>query len=145
MKILLAVDGSAFTVKAVAYLAAHLDWFRGEPELHLLHVKQPIPAGLAVEQARRILGDDAATDYYKEESEAALAPAEKILRTEGIAFHAHYKVGDIAKEIHAFALKKKIDMIVMGSHGHSALANVVLGSVATKVLAASPVPVLIVR
>jgi nucleotide-binding universal stress UspA family protein len=145
MKILLAVDGSAFTAKAVAYLTAHLDWFRGEPELHLLHVKQPIPAGLAVEQARRILGDDAATDYYREESAAALAPAEKILRTEGIPFHSHYKVGDIAKEVHAFALKNKIDMIVMGSHGHSALANVVLGSVANKILATSTVPVLIVR
>lgn len=145
MKILLAVDGSDYTVKAVTYLSSHLDWFRGEPELHLLHVRQPIPAGLAVEQAGRILGEDGATDYYKEESAAALAPAEKILRMEGIPFQSHYKVGDIAPEIHAFALKKKIDMIAMGSHGHGALANVVLGSIATKVLAASTIPVLIVR
>lgn len=145
MKILLAVDGSAFTIKAVTYLAAHLEWFRGEPELHLLHVRQPIPAGLAVEQARRILGDDAVTDYYKDESEAALAPAEEILRTEGIPYHSHYKVGDIAKEINAFAVEKKIDMIVMGSHGHGAIANMVLGSIATKVLAAATLPVLIVR
>lgn len=145
MKILLAVDGSEYTVRAVTYLSSHLDWFRGEPELHLLHVRQPIPAGLAVEQARRILGEEGAIDYYKEESAAALAPAEKILRSEGIPFHSHYKVGDIAKEIHAFALKKKIDLIAMGSHGHGALANVVLGSIATKVLAASTVPVLIVR
>jgi nucleotide-binding universal stress UspA family protein len=36
-------------------------------------------------------------------------------------------------------------MIVMGSHGHGALANVVLGSVTTKVLAIATVPVLIVR
>jgi nucleotide-binding universal stress UspA family protein len=145
MKILLAVDGSEYTVRAVTYLSSHLDWFRGEPELHLLHVRQPIPAGLAVEQARRILGEEGAIDYYKEESAAALAPAEKILRSEGIPFHSHYKVGDITKEIHAFALKKRIDLIAMGSHGHGALANVVLGSIATKVLAASTVPVLIVR
>lgn len=145
MKILLAVDGSPFTTKAVTYLASHLEWFRGEPELHLLHVKLPIPAGLAVEQARRILGDDSVNDYYREESKAAMASAEKILHTEGIPFHSHYKVGDIAKEINAFAQQKKIDMIAMGSHGHGALANVVLGSIATKVLATSTVPVLIVR
>ena len=145
MRILLAVDGSPFTIKAVTYLVSHLEWFRGEPELHLLHVKLPIPAGLAVEQARRILGDDAVTDYYEEQSRAALAPAEEILRTANIPFRPHYKVGDIAKEIHAFALAHKIDMIVMGSHGHGALANVVLGSIATKVLATSTVPVLIVR
>lgn len=145
MKILLAVDGSAFTEKAVTYLISHLQWFRGEPELHLLHVKLPIPVGLAVEQARRILGDESVTGYYREEAQAALAPAEKILRTEGIPFHAHYLVGDIAHEIHAYAVKKNIDLIVMGSHGHGAIANVVLGSVTTKVLAKTSTPVLIVR
>jgi len=36
-------------------------------------------------------------------------------------------------------------MIVMGSHGHGALQNLVMGSVATKVLAVTKVPVLIVR
>ena len=145
MKILLAVDGSAFTVKAVKFLTAHLKWFSGTPELHLLHVKPPISTGLAVDQARRILGDDSVTDYYRDESSAALTPAETLLRGQGLPFRSQYKVGDIAKEIDAYAVKEKIDMIVMGSHGHGALANVVLGSVATKILASTTVPVLIVR
>lgn len=145
MKILLAVDGSSFSTKAVTYLASHLEWFQGKPELHLLHVKLPIPIGLAAEQARRILGDEAVDGYYKEEAEAALAPAENILREKNIPFQAHCKIGDIAQEIHAYARKHEIDMIVMGSHGHGVLANVVLGSVATKVLADAVVPVLIVR
>ena len=33
----------------------------------------------------------------------------------------------------------------MGSHGHSALGNLIMGSVATRVLADSKVPVLLVR
>ena len=37
------------------------------------------------------------------------------------------------------------DLIVMGSHGRSGLAKMVLGSVAAKVLALSPVPVLIIK
>jgi nucleotide-binding universal stress UspA family protein len=145
MKILLAVDGSAFTIKAVNYLASHVQWFRETPDLHLLHVSLPIPSGLALTRARAILGDNALDDYYREEAEAAMAPAEEMLRKREMAFESAYRVGDIAHEIEACASAEKIDLIVMGSHGHGALANVVLGSVATKVLATTKIPVLIVR
>jgi nucleotide-binding universal stress UspA family protein len=37
------------------------------------------------------------------------------------------------------------DLIVMGSHGRSGIARLMLGSVATKVVAESPVPVLVTR
>jgi nucleotide-binding universal stress UspA family protein len=145
MKILLAVDGSAYTGKAAKFVASHLEWFRGKPELHLLHVKLPLPIGLAVENARKILGDDAVNSYYKEEALAALAPAEEILRKHHIPFQAAYKIGDIPHQIQSYVSTSGIDMIVMGSHGHSSLANVMLGSISTKVLATTTVPVLIVR
>jgi nucleotide-binding universal stress UspA family protein len=141
MKILLAVDGSVYTTKAVKHIVSHLDWFQGQPELHLLHVKQPIPPG----RARAFLGGDAINNYYKEDAEAALAPAEKVLRKQEIPYVAAWKVGEVSEEIRAYAKKAKIDMIVMGSHGHGALQNLVMGSVATKVLAVTSVPVLIVR
>lgn len=146
MKILLAVDGSDYTVRAANFLIKHFDWFRAPPELHLLHVKLPIPKGLAATQAASILGSDAIADYYREESQAALAHAEKILREAGVAYTARYEVGGIADRICAYAGDHAMDLIVMGSHGHGAFANLVMGSVATKVLAAkSRVPVLIVR
>lgn len=141
MKILLAVDGSAYSRKAVRHLVRHVDWFRSPPELHLLHVKLPLPPG----RARSFLGDDTVNQYYKAEAEAALAPSEKLLRKEAIPFQSTYRVGDIAGEIQSYVKKNKIDMIVMGSHGHGALENLVMGSVATKVLAVTQVPVLIVR
>ena len=37
------------------------------------------------------------------------------------------------------------DLIVMGSHGRSGIARLMLGSVATKVVAESPIPVLVTR
>ena len=46
---------------------------------------------------------------------------------------------------HALAAEQRYDLIAMGTHGHTALANLVLGSVATKVLATAPVPVLLLR
>ncbi|CAL61681.1 Putative Universal stress protein UspA [Herminiimonas arsenicoxydans] len=145
MRILLTVDGSIYTKKAVKYLASHLEFFKEMPELHLLHVKAPIPAGLAVHRARALLGNDAVDSYYKEESEKALAVAEKALSKKDIPFTSSYKVGEITDEIRKYASKNKIDLIVMGSHGHGALAGAIMGSVATKIMASTDIPVLIVR
>ena len=39
----------------------------------------------------------------------------------------------------------KFDLLVMGSHGHGAVMNLVMGSVATQVLAHCRVPILMVR
>lgn len=141
MKILIAVDGSRYSIKAVKHVIKHFNWFRAPPELHLLHVKLPLPPG----RARSFLGNDVVDNYYKEESEAALAPSEKLLRKSEIPFRTGYKVGDIANEIQSYVKKNKIDMIVMGSHGHGAFSNLVMGSTASKVLASTSVPVLIVR
>lgn len=145
MKILLAVDGSEFTTKAALFLVAHLQWLKAPPTLHLLHIKAPIPAGLAAARAREILGDGAIDSYYQEESAAALARAEKILRENKISFQSSYKVGDAAHEIQHYAEEQLMDLIVMGSHGHGALVSVVMGSVTTKVLALTNIAVLIVR
>ena len=50
-----------------------------------------------------------------------------------------------ADTIAAQATKGDFDLLMMGSHGHGLLGNLVLGSVATKVMANCGVPVLIVR
>lgn len=141
MKILIAADGSAYTVKAADFITTHLDWFKGEPELYLLNVKAPIPIG----HVRSVIGKQDLEDYYKDEALAALAPAKQIFEKAGIPFTTDYRVGDVAHEIQAYAKQKQIDMIVMGSHGQGAFRNLVMGSVATKVLASTSMPVLIVR
>ncbi|SNS89333.1 Nucleotide-binding universal stress protein, UspA family [Noviherbaspirillum humi] len=141
MKILMAVDGSEYTRKAVDYVLKHLDWYQGQPELHLLHVHAPIPPG----RVRAVLGTDAVEAYYRDESAAALSGAEQVLRERGIGFKSGYRVGDIGEQIQAYAEQNGIDLLVMGSHGHGVLRNLVLGSTATRVLASSKVPVLLIR
>ncbi|HJV85057.1 MAG TPA: universal stress protein [Noviherbaspirillum sp.] len=141
MRVLVAVDGSKYSRKAVKHVASHLDWFQGKPELHLLHVKEPVPAG----RSRPFLAADLIADYYRKESEITLSPAGKLLDKLQIPYTAAWRVGDVAEEIRAYARKHKIDMIVMGSHGRTAFQNLVMGSVATKVIAATNVPILIVR
>ena len=55
------------------------------------------------------------------------------------------KVGPAADTIAALATKGKYDLLMMGSHGHGLLGNLVLGSVTTKGMGKCRVPVLSVR
>lgn len=141
MNILLAADGSEFTSKATEYVAAHPEWLQNDAQLHVLHVESQV----STNRARAVLGSDAVDNYYKEESEAALAPAEKILREKNIPFQSSYLIGDVAEQIRDYVEKNGIGMIIMGSHGNGALRNLVMGSVATKVIASTTVPVLLIR
>jgi nucleotide-binding universal stress UspA family protein len=145
MNILLAIDGSEYSIRSVNFLVEHFSWLRDKPALHLLHVKLPIPKGLALAQAHAIVGSDAVNAWYQDESEAALAPAQALLKSHDVPFKSAWLVGDVCEQINAYAAEHHIDLIVMGSHGHGALKNLLLGSVATKILAGCHLPVLVVR
>ena len=53
--------------------------------------------------------------------------------------------GDAAREIVRAAAETKADLIVLGTHGRSGLARVLMGSVAEAVMRKAPCPVLTVR
>lgn len=139
MKILLAVDGSAFTKKMLAYLAAH-DLFSANNAYTVLTVQLPLPP-----QARAALGKDTVQKYHDDEGQRIMTPVLKFLQRHGITAKTLCKAGHPGDTIAKLAEEGQFDLIVMGSHGHSALANLVLGSVANRVLANSKVPVLLVR
>lgn len=140
MKILLAVDGSAYTKKMLAYLAAHSELLGESHEYTVLTVQTPLPA-----RARAALGKDVVDNYHAEEAEKILAPVCKFLARHDVQAKRSVKVGTVGETIGKVADTGKYDLLVMGSHGHGALATLVMGSVTTQVLANSKVPVLIVR
>jgi nucleotide-binding universal stress UspA family protein len=140
MKILLAVDGSTYTKKMLAYLATHDDMFGNGNNFSLITVQAPLPP-----RARAAVGAATANEYYEEESVKVTAPVLKFLKRHGIDAKAIHKVGAVGEQISKAADGGKYDLVVMGSHGHSALGNLVMGSVATQVLAHCGVPVLLVR
>lgn len=71
--------------------------------------------------------------------------ARRILERAGVAFDEAFPVGDPAQEIARLADKHDADLVVMGSRGHTALKSLLLGSVASKTLALSRVPLTIIR
>ena len=74
-----------------------------------------------------------------------LEQAEQVAKEAGVQATTELLVGDAAREIAAYADSQDADMIVVGSRGHGAIANVLLGSVSRGVLRESRRPVLIVR
>jgi nucleotide-binding universal stress UspA family protein len=91
------------------------------------------------------VGKQVMDKYYVDEAERVLAPVAKFLLRHGIDAKSDWKIGHAGETIAQFADKGKFDMIIMGSHGHGTLVNLVMGSVATEVLAHCKVPVLLVR
>lgn len=141
MKILLAVDGSASAARAVAEVVKTAGELRAAPEIHLLHVHPPIPDA----RVQHHVGHGDLERYYREESLPHLAGAEAALAAAGLAFTRHIHVGDIAEIVAKLAAEFGCERIVMGTHGRSALADAVLGSVSHRVLRLAPCPVLLVK
>lgn len=139
MKILLAVDGSPYTKKMLAYLTTHELFSQGND--YTVFTVQP----LLPPRAQAAVGRKIVDQYYAEEAEAVLAPVHKFLLRHGIDAKTTWKVGQVGQTIAKFAESEKFDLLIMGSHGHGVLANLVMGSVANQVLAQCEVPVLLVR
>lgn len=150
LKLAIALDGSKYGVAAVRFFVKNRDFFGAAPTLTLVHVvpdlsnlvvpgffgRVPVP-GLKSEQVVAMQGAA---------FENAMAPARKLLERAGVAATEVRLVGNNpGDQIAAYATKNKLDLIALGSHGHGNLGNLVMGSIATKVLASCKVPVLLVR
>ena len=140
MKILLAVDGSDYTQRMLAYLGTHAESLGTHNTYAVLHVVLSVPP-----HAASFVSPSMVRGYYEDEARRVLDPIRALLAEKGIEAEYIHHAGNPADEISAFANAGKFDLIVMGSRGHGALGNLVLGSVATKVLAHCDVPVLLVR
>ena len=140
MKILLAVDGSAYTKRMLAYLVQHAPWLDPDHDYTVFHGTVALP-----HRAAAYADLDLVRGFYADDAETVFRPIRKFLKRHGIGATFVHKIGNPADNIAKLAEKGKFDLLVMGSHGHSALGNLVLGSVATQVLALCSTPVLLVR
>jgi nucleotide-binding universal stress UspA family protein len=142
MKILVAVDGSKPSLKAVQLLIDHCDWYRSPPQVELVTVHLPVPK---LPRMGAAVGKQQIEKYYREEGESMLAAARKELDAARVPYEAHVLVGPVAEAIVKHANDKRCDLIYIGTHGRSALGKALIGSTATKVLHLSDVPVLLVK
>lgn len=140
MKILVPVDGSSYTKQMLAYLAAHDEWLGDAHQYTVLHVAPAVPP-----RAAAVLDKEVLKGYYQDESEKVLKTLRTFFKKQNIQAEFVTKVGAAGEVIAATANKGDFDLLILGSHGQSALRNLVLGSVATKVMAHCSTPVLLIR
>ncbi len=137
MKVLIPVDGSDNANRAVQYLIKLAGISKAPLEVHLLNVQHPMP-GTVGETAQ-------AKQYHHDEGIKALATAFKLLDDANVKYAYHISVGEVGDIVAHFVNELKCDQVVMGTKGAGAVANMVMGSAATKVLHLVQVPVLLVK
>ncbi|MBI4207553.1 MAG: universal stress protein [Betaproteobacteria bacterium] len=142
LKLLVPVDGSESANRAVDHLIDKLAWYKDGVEVHLLNVQHQLPYGGRVES---VLGHEQVKQYHHDEGMAALKSAMQKLDAAKVKYHYHIGVGDEAETIARYARDKRCDQIVMGTRGMGSVSNLLLGSVATKVIHLAEVPVLLVK
>ena len=133
-RILLPTDFSATSDEAFRY-ATRLALSLGAG-LNLLHV--PGTAGHNFEASFPFAQFETAT----RERLVALVSQEELARLQP---EYAVRIGTPAQEIVRYAEVREIDLIVMGTHGRTGLAHLVMGSVAEQVVRTAPCPVLLVR
>jgi nucleotide-binding universal stress UspA family protein len=142
MKILVASDGSKNALRAVKHAAELLKNSTDKTQsITLISVHDD--AGLR--HAKAFVGKEAVADYLRELSEKELKPSMKVLNDLGIKHDMVMLVGNASQEIVEQGQKGTYDMIVLGSKGRSAIADMLLGSVAQRVLTQAKQPVMLVK
>jgi nucleotide-binding universal stress UspA family protein len=141
-KILIATDGSACSAEAVQFgveLASE-----HEAEVVFVHVA-PTSDIVPVAGFGMVGALPRVPHELNEYDRAPLEEAEQIADQHGVRASCKLLAGHPAHEVVAYADSEDVDLIVVGSRGHGALASALLGSVSRTVLSESKRPVAIVR
>ena len=148
LKVGIAVDGSKYGRAAVRYALKHISLFGTGAQFYLINVVSdyagavmPDMAGMALPA----LSEEEVLELQKDEFNEAVEPLRPLFAKAAVATKEICLVGNAGDEIAAFAKKKKLDLVVMGSHGYGRFKAAVMGSTATRIAATGDVPLLIIR
>jgi len=141
-KILVGVDGSPFSERALNYAVNIAKTYAGE--ILLVHVVLRRFYAITPSEA----GVLATTVYVKEieaEGQEIIRKAESALKAGGVHYRAMLTHGVPADEIVRIAESENVDLIVVGSRGLTEVRGFLLGSVSDKVSHHAKCPTLIVK
>lgn len=140
-KIFVPFDGSGCALRALQHALA-LAKRIGDCSIHVAHAhEEPLIYGeIAVYVAREKMDK-----VQREQSESVLARAEPILKSAGLPYEKEILAGPVAQVLAERAHALGCDAIVMGTHGLAPLGSMLMGSVATKVVHLSRIPVTLVK
>ncbi len=141
LKVLVPVDGSKNSDRAVAHAIFFAANSKAPVELHLLNVQLPIVSG----GVRMFIKHEEIEAYHQDSGQDTLQTAREQLDLAGQTYTHLVRVGPIGETIAAYAKEQGCDHIIMGTRGLGAVTGMVLGSVATKVIHLADAPVTLVK
>ena len=139
-KLLIPVDGSENSTRAVKQVI-RLAKSGAVAGIDVLHVQRPLLYVEILIGPQQKVVDQWANKQGREATEAAA----RLLGEAGVPFELHVESGEVAETIVSHAARHSCDLIIMGTRGMGAIGNLVLGSVATKVIHLADVPVTLVK
>jgi nucleotide-binding universal stress UspA family protein len=140
LKVLVPIDGSSPSKRAIRHVIQLSDT-QERMDLHLVNVQERADAP----QVMRFRKSEEITPAQLEHGAAVLSSAKRQLDRAGLKYQTHVLIGDPAQTIAQFAKEGRFDKIIMGTHGRGGLTGLLMGSVATKVLHLTSVPVTLVK
>jgi len=137
MKILVPTDGSASALRAVKYVAA----LRPKVSVTLISVHDDS----GMRHLKKFIPKNTVSDYLRELSDKDLKSARTALDKAGVPHDMIIKTGHVAEEIAKTAKAGKFDLIVMGAKGRSVVSDLLIGSVAQRVLVLTKLPLTFIK
>jgi len=141
MKILVAVDGSPNSLRAVDHAISLAGRLKEPARLVLANAHDDI----ALRGASQFVGKEAVHDYLNDLALAELKDAIEAARRAQVPFETRMAVGGVAAALVKIATDEACDLIVLGSKGRTALKDLLIGSVAQRVAALAQLPVTLVK
>lgn len=138
-KILFAVDNSQYARAGIPLIAKYSK--ADNAEVLVLHVMMPLP-NLPMEEGSAFI---TFSRNLRLAAEELVAGYQEALTKAGVKCSTSIVDGDIVKTIIEVSEEEKCELIVMGARGQGELKSLLLGSVSSKVLQLSKIPVLIAR
>jgi len=142
MKILLAVDDSEYSTAAVNEVAKR-PW-PGSSSVKILKVVEPLPLGVEPWVGGSEGLDELDTELKKRANSLIKKTIERLKKND-LKVQSVIRHGSAASKIVEEAESWAADLIVVGSHGYSAIERLFLGSVAMSVVSHAPCSVEVVR
>lgn len=139
-KILVPTDGSEKSQKGLEYAIEEFP----EANITVLHVS-PEQAQGDLNTFSGLTEVVAESDEIKSATTEVIKKAKNIAASKGNTIDTEVVRGRADREIVRYAGENDIDLIIIGSRGREGIAEVVLGSVAERVVRRSPVSVLVFR
>src|SRR4051812_15699521 len=109
LKVLVLVDGSENSNRAVRYIINTAGLYKEPLEIHLLNVQPPIVSG----NVKRYISHEDLNKYHHDEGVTALVSARKILDDSGIKYAYHITVGEIGETVAQYVADKQPHHVVM--------------------------------